>query len=789
HMTKVFLIFILIFLAVIYRQAIFGEKIIFPSNYSSSFYAPWSTQKFPGWDQGIPNKPIGADMIRLLYPFRTFSNAAITAGRFPLWNPYILAGNPHLANFQSAVFYPLNLLFLFLPTLSAWSVLVVIQPFLATAFCYLFLRCFPIKKLAACFGAFAFGFSGFVLAWSQEAISVGHSALWLPLILYGLEKRRWVVAALALTGSILAGYLQTTVYISVLVLVYALYRRVEIKKIGLVFFLAAGLSAIQLVPSLESFSLSARPTATIETVFDTYLLPVTHLVKLIAPDINGNPAVYNYFGKGSYNETVLYIGVVPLVFVALAILRRRKEKIVGFFLTVAAITFLLTSDFLLTRWFLHLPLPLVPTFQPSRIFVLTTFSLAVLAAFGFSSWLENQKKHNKIIIAVCLTFGLALTLMLGYYHQTIWQRDFLIAAKNSILPLIMLGISVAPLIFQPRQRLALLITLVLTVAGQFYFASKYVTLGDKQFLYPAHPIFTYLTNRSGSYDRFIAIGSPILGDFATQFSVYSPEGYDPIFSKRYGQLVYAARDFAGGRLSDDLPRIEVMMSQLRATDSGELVEGMLENQRRLKLLSLLGVRNVFYFGQPSQLAASEMFPTPTFRPQAILDNWQVFEYGGALPRAFLADRVIEEADPQKILDKIFDPAIDLRKTLVLEEAVQTVFGPGSGTAKIITYEPERVVVKTAAENSQMLFLSDNYYPGWKVTVDEVETKIYRADFAFRAVAIPAGEHVVEFDYRPQSFEVGKRITLIFLGLLAGSLLLSARNRHWDYKFGWKSARR
>ncbi len=394
-MTKVFLIFILFFLAAIYRQAIFEDKIVFPSNYLASFYSPWSTQKFPGWDQGIPNKPIGADMIRLLYPFRTFSNRAIMAGHLPLWNPYILAGNPHLANFQSAIFYPLNILYLFLPQLTTWSLLVAVQPFLATVFCYLFLRCFPIKKLAAGFGAFAFGFSGFVFAWSQEAISVGHSALWLPLILYGLEKKKLVVATLALTLSILAGYLQTTFYISVIVVLYALYRRMEIKKIGVVFLLAAGLSAIQLVPSLESFSLSARPTATIETVFDTYLLPVTHLVKLIAPDIDGNPAVYNYFGKGSYNETVLYIGVVPLVFTILAILRQRKEKIVRFFLAAGVISFLLTSNFFLTRWFLHLPLPLIPTFQPSRILILTTFSLAVLAAFGFSSWLEDRKKTTK----------------------------------------------------------------------------------------------------------------------------------------------------------------------------------------------------------------------------------------------------------------------------------------------------------------------------------------------------------------------------------------------------------
>lgn len=726
-MVKIFSAFILIFLLFIYRQAIFGDKIIFPSNFLASFYSPWSTEKFPGWEQGIPNKPLGGDQFRFFYPGRTFSNEEIKAGRFPLWNPYIFSGNPHLANFQSAIFYPLNAVYLILPQLTAWSLLIIIQPFLATIFCFLFLTCFPVKKIAAMFGAFAFGFSGFIIAWSQEAMAVGHSVIWLPLILYGLEKKKFLVATLALTFSILAGYLQMTVYVSIFVFFYALYRRTEMKKTITIFFLAISLSAIQIVPSLESFSLSARPTATIEKVFDIYLLPITHLAKLIAPDIEGNPGVYNYFGKGSYNETVLFIGVVPLIF-ALFALRKKINSPVKFFLFSGVISYLLTSNFFLTRWFLHLPLPLIPTFQPSRILILTTFSLAVLSTFGLSSWLENQKNDYKIIRFTCLGLVVILFLALGYYYKTLWQRDFLIVAKNMILPLTILVILIL-------RRPSLLIIIIFTIFGQFYFFNKYLALGDKQFFYPKNQVFEYLKNDK-LFDRFITFGEPILGNFGLQEKLFSPEGYDPIFSKRYGQLIYASRDFMKGKISEDLPRIEVMMSQTEKNP---------ENLRRSRLLSLLGVRNILYFN----------------------NQWQFLENKQALPRVFLADEIVVENNSQKILDKIFDPDFDLKKKIILEENVPNFINSGLGQndAKITKYESTFVSIETESTSSRILFLSDNFYPGWKATIDNEETKIYRADFAFRSVIVPAGKHLITFRYEPFSFKIGKKITLVTLLLL------------------------
>jgi uncharacterized membrane protein YfhO len=64
----------------------------------------------------------------------------------------------------------------------------------------------------------------------------------------------------------------------------------------------------------------------------------------------------------------------------------------------------------------------------------------------------------------------------------------------------------------------------------------------------------------------------------------------------------------------------------------------------------------------------------------------------------------------------------------------------------------------------MLFLSDTYYPGWKAYVDGKETKIYRADYTFRAIYVLGGSHKVEFIYSPLSFKMG------VIGFAVGVLL-------------------
>src|SRR5262245_7952563 len=66
--------------------------------------------------------PDNGDLVTQIYPWRMLAAESIRKGQWPLWNPRILSGTPFVANSQSAVFYPMNYLFYFLPSHIAWSI-------------------------------------------------------------------------------------------------------------------------------------------------------------------------------------------------------------------------------------------------------------------------------------------------------------------------------------------------------------------------------------------------------------------------------------------------------------------------------------------------------------------------------------------------------------------------------------------------------------------------------------------------------------------------------------------
>src|SRR5207247_1360779 len=107
--------------------------------------------------------------------------------------------------------------------------------------------------------------------------------------------------------------------------------------------------------------------------------------------------------------------------------------------------------------------------------------------------------------------------------------------------------------------------------------------------------------------------------------------------------------------------------------------------------------------------------------------------------------------------------------------------PESGTAGVVDYRSNRVVCEVDAKTSGFLVLLDTYYPGWCAYVDGRDAEILRANFAFRAVEVPAGKHQVEFVYRPQSFYAG--LTVTSLALLFGVVALFRHPRRRSLRDG------
>ncbi|MEK7450631.1 MAG: YfhO family protein [Patescibacteria group bacterium] len=803
------ILFIIAGLLFIYRQVIFDRKILFPSNFLAQVYSPWRTEKFPGWGIGIPHKPIGDDQIRLFYPERTFANEMLGKYTIPLWNPYIFAGTPFLADFQSGIFYPLNIFYFFLPQIIAWEILLLIQPIMAAFFMYLFLTLFRLKKSAIWLGAISFGFSGYMLVWSQEHVAAGQAALWLPLVFFGIEgylknKKLWyyLIAIIALACSIFGGFIQITFYILTLSFLYGLFRirtlrlpffQYALRIIGIYFF-SVCLSAVQLLPSIEAFTQSPRSTSSAWYLFEEYLLPVTHAFNAFMPDIFGNPGAYNFFGRGFYRETILYAGLVPFIFFGYAIFKRKINPLIGFFTFSAFFSFFLTLDSPFTRWFFQLPLPLLPTFLPSRILIITTFSIAVLSSFGLSIFIEKKDKDDRklmfgifsvLYISLLLIFLYGI-LLLNYSHLAFFQQlnnyiirhgsfptktNVLVLLKNLVLPFIMLSFLFILLRFKKILKLSIVGIIILTLIGQFYFLNKYLVVGNPEFLYPKNAVLLFLQSRN-SLDRFLTLRQPMEENISMYARIYSVEGANPVFPRRYGELLFAIKN--GGQLVKDIPRIEARLSEL-----GDK-ENFFEDRRRMRLLSLLGIKYVLYFDdRNSNNSGVNKFPENLFKSIWQNGNWHGLEHTQVFPRAFLANDIIIQNNPQKILDLIFNPDINLLATIILEERPREL-NPGEtinlskpssdSSISIISYKPQEIIINTKNNIPQMLFLSDNYYPGWKAYVDNKETKIYRADYTFRSIYLPKGNHKITFIYKPLSFQIGLTISSISIMLLLITLV-------------------
>ena len=84
-------------------------------------------------------------------------------------------------------------------------------------------------------------------------------------------------------------------------------------------------------------------------------------------------------------------------------------------------------------------------------------------------------------------------------------------------------------------------------------------------------------------------------------------------------------------------------------------------------------------------------------------------------------------------------------------------------------------MEVATNKNAILFLSDNYYPGWNATVDNKKSEILRADYTFRAIPVPTGKHTVKFVYDPQSFKLGVYAALTGIALMILSALKLRRN--------------
>src|SRR5262249_48336981 len=148
-----------------------------------------------------------------------------------------------------------------------------------------------------------------------------------------------------------------------------------------------------------------------------------------------------------------------------------------------------------------------------------------------------------------------------------------------------------------------------------------------------------------------------------------------------------------------------------------------------------------------------------------LYTYVVYQNDNVLPRAFIVSRAEPLPERSAVLQTL--KATDFRKTVLLEDYDPPARREDRPSARhkvhIQRYESNRVELEVSGNTAGYLVLTDVWYPGWECTVDGEPVRVYRANYAFRAVEVPAGKHEVIFHFEPASYRRGR---LVSLGALA-----------------------
>jgi O-antigen/teichoic acid export membrane protein len=443
---------------------IFGGKTLLPADNLFTF-EPWRSFA----DQfgiSVPHNELLSDLILENYVWKRFIVQSIKARQIPLWNPYIFAGLPFLAAGQHSALYPFSVLFYVLPIARAYGYFTVLQFFLAGLFAFIYARVIGLGRWGATVTAITYMFSAFMVV-SVVFTMIIAAAAWLPLLLAMIEliiKRVGenrgdasppllyvVFGAVALGLQFLAGHIEISYYVLLVMAFYAAIRLWQLARIrkssaGRAFFwlmvmviLGLALGAVQLIPLYELVSSSFRQdSASYQQIVEWAFKP-RRLIAFLVPDFFGNPSHHSYFdvfsrqavsvtrdyfgnpisntdwGIKNYVEGGSYLGILPLLLALIAIVRRRN-KYTWIFSSLAVISLAFVFGTPLYALLFYLLPGIKQLHSPFRWIFPYTLSVAVLAGIGAhhceaqSSKLQAQIGNAALSLSKGSEFGIVRKL-------------------------------------------------------------------------------------------------------------------------------------------------------------------------------------------------------------------------------------------------------------------------------------------------------------------------------------------------------------------------------------------
>ncbi|MCE5269317.1 MAG: YfhO family protein, partial [Planctomycetaceae bacterium] len=645
-------------------------------------------------------------------PWRDFGFRELRHGHLALWNPHVYGGEPFLGNFQSALFYPFNWVYLVLPLGLATNWYIAAHVFLGGFFTWLWTWRRGLHPVACLMAAAVLMFCGpsFWHIFAGHVTNLG-AMIWFPLVLLSIDElfasAGWgwcLIGMFALVMQIFAGNPQYVYYTVLAAGIYSGFQLFGAKRkaavlAGWACILVGGamLAAVQLLPGWEASRDSVRSSGLSYADAAMVSFPPENLLTLVAPTFFGDNAHAAYWGRSYIWEASLFVGVAGLILVIYGVVRGGRPMRRIYLPTVLLLVVLSLGDHTPLFRLLYYGLPGFGNFRGTAKFAyFAAVFMAMLAGTGMEQLIRRpggERRMAAIILAVAVLLGIGSAVLhweargdgpaiwwAGIVRSVVstnetyvrpetveqavlvWQRLAAVSLAVSAGTLLALG---ALLAMARRFRWTPYAIAALAVAEVFAFAANsrdtfdmatFETPGLRDF-FDAHP---------GDY-RILNFLRPNEAMVLRAYDLWG--AYDPMMPLRYAEFVGHSQ----GQTKAD-PYVQFRDVHHR-------------------FLDMLRLRYVFFQTHGEQKVERR---TDAFPHVLVVQDYRVVRGRDAIFAA---------------MEK---PDFDARKTVLLEEPpeVEPDGAAAPGTAEVVDASADCLTIKASLKTAGVLLITDAWNKGW-----------------------------------------------------------------------------
>lgn len=723
------------------------------------------------------------------YPLAYFQRAAFWHGSVPLWNPYNDCGVPFLAQWNTMPLYPPALIYLVLPLPWSLGLFCLGHQWIAGMGAYFLARRWTRHELAAALAGVAFACNGMtlnLLMWPSHIATF----CWMPWVVLLVERGwreggRWLFLA-ALVGALqmLGGGPETILFTWLVAAGLWLQglargragglaaRGPALVRFPVIVLLVAALAAAQLLPFLELASHSERHAGFADS---RWAMPLRGWANFFVPMAFGYTMKMGvFFQYGQSWTSSYYAGIAVVLLVLWALWRVNSPRFRLLVLAAGlALAFAFGDQFPPIRWLRAAVPQLALMTYPVKFALLISFLAPQLAAFGLARLLGRRCAGGgePAVLAspeaepgprVRRELGLCAALVLVAIAGILAWILLAPPTPGPAQPVVLCGVVRAVFLILIGTVIGLLTQgrpapesagAAPTPRWRWRSAAPLALL-----LLAWLDVYTHTPEQNPTVDSWIfAPGlareklaltpEPRLGESRAMIAPISEKLFVTIISPRVTDdyLVKRLGYFADCNLLDGVPKVNGFFS-IYPEGIGTLLSGVYgtTNVVMAALHDFMGVAHI-----TDAENATKWVARPNYLPLITAGVQPVF-----VPLT-------------NTIPLLAGPAFDPRKFVLLPPEAEgriNVTNPGAAQVRNPRFESERVECDVEAAAPALVVFAQSYYHCWHASVDDQPVPLWRANYAFQAVAVPAGSHRVRLTYEDDALRRGLWISAAAAGV-------------------------